>query len=114
MNSLHWKKGLKSKRGRGQQREKKKPSSVAGEAIIKIANCNFGVGGGMGEGWKGRDECKNQGTLSEASDRNDSQGCSGEKNPSGNGEKEMKQEFAALFKAFHGGGGVGDIQERGG
>lgn len=68
----------------------------------------------MGEGWKGRDECKNQGTLSEASDRNDSQGCSGEKNPSGNGEKEMKQEFAALFKAFHGGGGVGDIQERGG
>ena len=25
----------------------------------------------------------------------------------------MKQEFAALFKAFHGGGRVGDIQERG-
>lgn len=38
----------------------------------------------------------------------------GRKNPSGNREKEMKQEFAALFKAFHGGGRVGDIQERGG
>lgn len=33
----------------------------------------------------------------------------GRKNPSGNREKEMKQEFAALFKAFHGGGRVGDI-----
>lgn len=29
-----------------------------------------------------------------------------DKNPSGNTEKEMKQEFAALFKAF---GGRGDI-----
>lgn len=66
-------------------------------------------------GWEeGIDELKDQGTSSEASDRNDSQGCSGEKNPSGNREKEMKQEFAALFKAFHGGGRVGDIQERGG
>ena len=69
----------------------------------------------MGGGWKGRDEYKNQGTPNEASDRNDSQGRSGEKNPSGNREKEMKQEFAALFKAFcGGGGGVRDIQERGG
>ena len=46
---------------------------------------------------EGIDELKDQGTSSEASDRNDSQGCSGEKNPSGNREKEMKQEFAALF-----------------
>lgn len=50
------------------------------------------------------DGCKDQGTSSEASDRNDSLGCTREKNPSGNREKEMKQEFAALFKAFRGRG----------
>lgn len=61
----------------------------------------------MGFEEKGIDERKNQGTSSEASDRNDSQGCSGEKNPSGNRKKEMKQEFAALFRAFRGGGGGG-------
>lgn len=51
-------------------------------------------GWGWGD-WKGAD----QGAPREVSDRNDSQGCSGEENPSGN-RKGMKQEFAALFKAF--------------
>lgn len=93
MNSCHCTKGLKS--GRGPKRVK--TSSVTRESIIKIANGNSG-------GWRGpeggTEECKDQGTFSEASDRNDSRGCSGEKNPSGNRVKEMKQEFAALFKAF--------------
>jgi hypothetical protein len=60
----------------------------------------------VGKAGRGTDKCKDQGTSSEASDRNDSQGCSGEKNPFGNREKEMKQEFAALFKPLVGGGRV--------
>lgn len=43
--------------------------------------------------------CEDQGAPREVSDRNDSQGCSGEENPSGN-RTGMKQEFAALFKAY--------------
>lgn len=63
-------------------------------AVIKIADC-YWVGGG----WDEVDWHEDQGAPREVSDRNDSQGCSGEKNPSGN-RKGMKQEFAALFKAF--------------
>lgn len=43
--------------------------------------------------------CEDHGAPREVSDRNDSQGCSREENPSGN-RTGMKQEFAALFKAY--------------
>lgn len=77
----------------------REPSRVTREAVIKIADCGPGGRGRGGGGQKAVGRCEDQGGTREVSDRNDSQRCSREENPSGN-RTGMKQEFAALFKAY--------------